>query len=218
MKRIGIVVVLCVLAWLASTIGHGSLMAQSSGNAASGTPMVDLRAQEQAEMEAKLNRIKADPEAYRKQGGDPESVLVKKEDKVPGKPIAAPFVAKERFSLVAMQAVPANGMKPSAAELKAETENANHDFPVGKLVLAMGDNSSFQLADGGKMDVRGIAKLEGNQLEWQMGSDDCPTCKKVVAVEVLESSANRLVYLVKGEDGDSPFDYQLTFNRISTSK
>jgi hypothetical protein len=214
--------ILRMLAW-ALCMGYCCWgMAQSTAHT---EPYVDPKptgnaaADEKAHIEAKTAWIKANPEEYRKAGGNPEAVLnpVKTDVASPRTFVEGPaFSAQKTFTLASSQVLLQAGAKASATEITTEESAFKNNLPIGKARLEKGVAGALRLFVPGDFDLRATEViLADGAVEWKIQSRTCETCNKVMRLRLIENANGILTYEMNSEDEISPFKYRFTFKQAS---
>jgi hypothetical protein len=174
-----------------------------------GNPAAD----EAAHVQAKTAWIQANPEAYRKLGGDPEAVVPK-----PSRPEApAPteaktdFRAQQTFALRGLAAVALPETQLDQAEIDRESAEVQREFPLGKTLLQWDASRQLRISDGARLDLRGQESRQGQQVQWHFPSPDCPSCAKTLHLLLESESPTARTYLLQSEDAHAQFAYRLHF-------
>lgn len=173
----------------------------------------ELKQKAEAEMAAKLERIKKDPEAYRAQGGNPELVLqTAKPAEKPAPPVLydAPvdLSRTDLYKLTAVDAVDVD-KKHTREEMEAYQAEAEGEFLKTNIVLDWENQRWYTIPrDRHDQPEEKVFRADNNRIRFV----DCPTCQDNT-FSIVERTENTLVLQLRPQDEGQFFVFSLTFKK-----
>ena len=209
-------------AWIAAyPEAYKTLLSESaaSTNSHAEVSTDELAKNEQKHISEKNKWVAANPEEYRKMGGNPEEVLNTLQPKyvnglekiITALPISTPI---KEYILIGYEAVSADNQKPTTEQIAAQTASLKKIFFVDKTKLQIGYNNQIRLYDASQNDLRAIEKrLADNRVEWFFENKECQQCSKILHLRIEKEDDTTITYIFEDEDEVSLFAYRLSFSR-----